>query len=178
MKKILSRMSLATLAIAIGIVSWGGPLHAQTTPSAPTDQQTPQQSPDTQAPATAPETTPQATPNSQPETQQPPAPEVPPQAQQAPSTQAPNQTSPNTSSPDTSTPNAGAKSATPSDATATSDSQTFSGTVTKQGDKYVLKDDAGKTYDIDHQTDVARFDGKRVRVQGTLDPTGKKIMVK
>ena len=55
--------------------------------------------------------------------------------------------------------------------------QTFSGTVVKQGDKYVLKDDAGKTYDIDHQTDVAKFEGKRVRVQGTLDPSGK-IMVK
>ena len=48
----------------------------------------------------------------------------------------------------------------------------------KQGDKYVLKDDAGKTYDIDHQTDVAKFEGKRVRVQGTLDETGKKILVK
>ena len=48
----------------------------------------------------------------------------------------------------------------------------------KQGDKYVLKDDSGTTYDIDHQSEVAKFDGKRVRVQGTLDPTGKKIMVK
>ena len=47
----------------------------------------------------------------------------------------------------------------------------------KQGDKYMLKDDTGKTYDIDHQTDVAKFEGKRVRVQGTLDPSGK-IMVK
>jgi len=33
--------------------------------------------------------------------------------------------------------------------------------VEKQGDKCVLKDDAGKTYDIDHQTDVAKFEGKR-----------------
>lgn len=49
--------------------------------------------------------------------------------------------------------------------------------MVKQGDKYVLKDDAGKTYDIDHQSDVAKFEGKRVRVQGTLDPSGK-IMVK
>jgi hypothetical protein len=48
----------------------------------------------------------------------------------------------------------------------------------KQGTKYVLKDDSGKTYDIDHQTDVAKFEGKRVRVQGTLDPSGNKIMVK
>ena len=47
----------------------------------------------------------------------------------------------------------------------------------KQGDKYVLKDEAGKTYDIDHQSDVAKFEGKRVRVQGTLDSNGK-ILVK
>jgi hypothetical protein len=175
--KILSRMSLATLTIAIGMISWGNPLHAQTTPSAPTDQQTPQASPspDAQAPAQAPETTPQATPNSQPETQQPPSPEMPPQSQQAPSAQTPDQSSPDT----TTAPSAGSKSAAPSDSTAAaSDSQTFSGTVVKQGDKYMLKDDAGKTYDIDHQTEVAKFDGKRVRVQGTLDPTGKKIMVK
>ena len=50
--------------------------------------------------------------------------------------------------------------------------------VEKEGDKYVLKDDAGKVYDIDHQTDVAKFEGKRVRVQGKLDETGKKILVK
>ena len=59
-----------------------------------------------------------------------------------------------------------------------SDTQTFSGTVTKQGDKYVLKDDSGKTYDIDHQDDVMKFAGKRVRVQGKLDDSGTKIMVK
>lgn len=70
---------------------------------------------------------------------------------------------------------------TPPDASASpngTDNQVFSGTVQKQGDKYVLKDDSGKIYDIDHQTDVAKFDGKRVRVQGTLDPSGRKIMVK
>ena len=155
MKKIFSRMSFATLAIAIGMISWGSTLHAQTTPTAPTDQQTPQ---------TAPDATPQ--------TQQPPSPEMPPQSQQTPSAQAPDQT------PDTTAPSSGSKSAAPSDSTAASDSQTFSGTVVKQGDKYVLKDDAGKVYDIDHQTEVAKFDGKKVRVQGTLDSTGKKILVK
>lgn len=58
------------------------------------------------------------------------------------------------------------------------DVQEFSGTVTKVGDKYVLKDDGGHTYDIDHQDEVKKFDGKRVRVKGTLDPTGQKILVK
>jgi hypothetical protein len=42
----------------------------------------------------------------------------------------------------------------------------------------MLKDDSGKMYDIDHQADVAKFDGKRVRVQGKLDDSGTKIMVK
>ncbi len=47
----------------------------------------------------------------------------------------------------------------------------------KSADKYVLKDDAGKVYDIDHQDQVKKFEGKRVRVQGTLDSTGTKIIV-
>jgi hypothetical protein len=72
------------------------------------------------------------------------------------------------------------KSAPPPDSTASpTDSQTFAGTVVKQGDKYVLKEEAsGKTYDIDHQDEVKKFEGKRVKVQGTLDPSGTKIMVK
>jgi hypothetical protein len=61
---------------------------------------------------------------------------------------------------------------------AATDSKVFSGTVVKQGDKYVLQDDSGKTYDIDHQDEVKKFEGKRVRVQGTLDDSGKKILVK
>jgi len=54
--------------------------------------------------------------------------------------------------------------------------QSFSGTVVKSGDKYVLKDEAsGNTYDIDHQDEVQKFDGKRVKVRGTLDSSGKMI---
>ena len=151
MKKIQSLSFLATLAIAIGMISWGSALHAQTTPSTPQDQQTPS-------------------------TQQPPSPEMPPSSQQTPSTQTPSQTPGQT--PDASTPQSGSTSRSGSAAATGTDSQTFSGTVVKQGDKYVLRDDSGQTYDIDHQTEVAKFDGKRVRVQGTLDPTGKKIMVK
>ena len=41
----------------------------------------------------------------------------------------------------------------------------------------MLKTDSGKTYDIDHQDDVKKFEGKRVRVQGTLDPSGTSISV-
>jgi hypothetical protein len=158
--KIQSLSFLATLAIVLGMISWGSALSAQTTPSSPTDQQTqPAPPPDTQStpsnqqPAPPPDTTP-----SQPT----PSPENPPASQQPPSAQTPDQAQ----APDS-------KAGMP----AASDSQTFSGTVMKSGDKYVLKDDSGKTYDIDHQDEVKKFDGKRVRVKGKLDDTGTKIQV-
>ncbi|MFZ0295745.1 MAG: DUF5818 domain-containing protein [Candidatus Sulfotelmatobacter sp.] len=54
------------------------------------------------------------------------------------------------------------------------DAQTFSGTIVKAGDKYVLQDAAsGKSYDIDHQEQVKQYEGKKVRVHGTLDASGK-----
>ena len=56
--------------------------------------------------------------------------------------------------------------------------QVFTGTILKSGDKYVLQDSTGgTTYDIDHQTEVKQFEGKKVRVHGTLDPGGKMIHV-
>ncbi len=162
MKKVQSLSFLATLAIALGMISWGSALHAQTTPSTTPDQQA-------QQPSSSPDTTPtQQTPQTQPT----PSPEMPPSSQQAPSAQTPDASTPQSGS------TAGSTSRSGSSAASGTDSQTFSGTVTKQGDKYVLRDDSGQTYDIDHQAEVAKFDGKRVRVQGTLDPTGKKIMVK
>ena len=142
---------LATLAIAIGMISWGSSLQAQNTPSTP-DQTTPQ-------------------------TQPAPTPEAPPASQQTPDAQTPTSQQPSSQSPDANAPQPGSKSSDNGSSATSTDTQTFSGTVVKQGDKYVLKDDAGKVYDIDHQTDVAKFEGKRVRVQGTLDANGK-ILVK
>jgi Protein of unknown function (DUF5818) len=56
--------------------------------------------------------------------------------------------------------------------------QTFTGIVTKQGNQYVLKDQSsGKTYELDHQDLVKKYEGKRVRVKGTLDPDGKTIHI-
>ena len=56
--------------------------------------------------------------------------------------------------------------------------QTFTGTIVKSGDKYVLEDTAtGKTYDIDHQDIVGQHVGRKVRVTGTLDPDGKTIHI-
>ena len=153
MKKILSLSFLATLAIAIGMISWGSVLQAQNTPSTSTPDQT------------------------TPQTQPAPSPEAPPASQQTPDAQTPTSQQPPSQSPDANAPQSGSKSSDSGASATGTDTQTFSGTVVKQGDKYVLKDDSGKIYDIDHQTDVAKFDGKRVRVQGTLDANGK-ILVK
>ena len=115
----------------IGIISWGGLLHAQ-------------------------QTTPDA--------QQSPQPTQPPPDQTAP---------PSQSQPD-------AKQA-PPDAEAQSSDQTgvqiFTGTVMKQGNKYVFQDASGAIYDVDHQAEVSKFEGKKVRIHGTLDPTTKMIHV-
>ena len=143
--RIQSLSFLATLAVVLGMISWGSALNAQTTPSAQ-DQQTPQ--------STTPDTPP---------------------AQQPPAAQTPDQTPP----PDQAQPpDQGQKPDSSAGMPTASDTQTFNGTVVKAGDKYMLKTDSGKTYDIDHQDDVKKFDGKRVKVQGKLDDTGTKILVK
>jgi hypothetical protein len=163
-KRIQTLSLFATLAIAIGMISWGSALHAQdTTPSTP-DRQA--QQPDTTPP---PQTSP-----STPDNQQYPTSQQQPSQQQPPDTQQP----PDSTAPSGRTPQTGAQRPSDSAASGGADTQTFSGTVMKQGDKYMLKDDSGHVYDIDHQDEVKKFDGKRVRVQGTLDPSGNKIMVK
>ncbi len=54
--------------------------------------------------------------------------------------------------------------------------QSFMGMIVKSGDKYVFQDAAtGNTYDIDHQDEVKKFEGKKVKVHGTLDANGKMI---
>jgi uncharacterized protein YdeI (BOF family) len=56
--------------------------------------------------------------------------------------------------------------------------QTFMGTIVKSGDKYKFQDAAsGNTYDIDHQDQAKQFEGKKVRVHGTLDESAKVIHV-
>ena len=160
--RIQSLSFLATLAIAFGMIAMGGTLHAQNSPSSSPDRQAqqPSQSPDT--------------------TQTPPPQSQEPPSTQSPSSQTPSQTPDTNRTPDTtpqSTPPSGSASGAAGAGTG-NESQVFSGTVVKQGDKYVLKDDSGKSYDIDHQDEVKKFEGKRVRVQGTLDPATNKLMVK
>jgi uncharacterized protein YdeI (BOF family) len=57
--------------------------------------------------------------------------------------------------------------------------QTFTGTIVKSGNKYMFQDAAsGNTYDIDHQDEVQKFEGKKVTVHGTLDANSKMIQIK
>lgn len=142
-----------TLVVVLGLISWGGSLQAQQTPPQsqqpmPETQQPPQQQPPTQAPD-------QSTPSQE----------------QTPSAQQPSSQSPSGQTPS----GQGGSQAQSSDPSGT---QTFTGTIVKQGDKYVLQDAAsGTTYDIDHQDEVKKFEGKKVRVHGTLDSSGKMIHV-
>jgi uncharacterized protein YdeI (BOF family) len=56
---------------------------------------------------------------------------------------------------------------------------TFTGTIAQHGERFVLKDDGGKTwYDLDDQTSAKKFAGKRVRVTGTLDASNNTIRVR
>jgi hemolysin activation/secretion protein len=57
--------------------------------------------------------------------------------------------------------------------------QTFTCTIVKSGNKYVFQDAASdNTYDIDHQDEVQKFEGKKVTVHGTLDANSKMIHIK
>jgi hypothetical protein len=56
--------------------------------------------------------------------------------------------------------------------------QNFAGTVVKTGDKWVLQDASGTSYDVDRQDLLKQYEGKKVTMKGTLDADGKTIHVK
>jgi hypothetical protein len=108
---------------------------------------------------------------STPSAQQPSQPSQPGQSGQAQPGQTPDTTSPSQPPAGQTAPDAQAQSA-------AGDGQSFSGTVAKSGDKFVLQDASGKTYDVDRQEELKKYEGKQVRIKGTLDPDGKTIHVK
>jgi len=99
------------------------------------------------------------------------------QTQESQSSQAPDQSQ---QAPPSQAPDAG-KSAPPDSqapAASSTDAQSFTGTIVKSGDKYKFQDaDTGNMYDIDHQDQVQKFEGKKVKVHGTLDASTKTIHV-
>ena len=48
---------------------------------------------------------------------------------------------------------------------------TFTGTVSKEGDGFTLKVSESTSYKLDNQRQVQQYEGQRVRVTGTLDPS-------
>lgn len=147
MKKRFELPFIVALVVLFSTISWGNLAQAQQT------------APDTQQPAQ--------------QTQQPPDTQAPPPSQtpQQPAQTQPSPSTPSQSGASTSAPNGSAQS----DA---SGSQEFVGTIVKQGDKYMFQDAAsGTTYDIDHQDEVKKFEGKKVRVHGNLDSSSKTIRV-
>jgi outer membrane biosynthesis protein TonB len=147
MKKQL-QWSISALVLFLSV---GIALNAQNKPQT--------QPPDAQAqqPATPDQTQPQSTPEAQ-------QPTAPPQTEPPATKQTPDQSGQ-------------AAPETKSDSNTTA-AQSFTGTVVKSGDKYVFQDAAtGNTYDIDHQDEVQKFEGKRVKVRGTLDASGKMIHI-
>ncbi len=126
---------------------------------------------------TAQQTTP-PTQTPDPQAQQPTAdqPAPPPTSEQSTTPAPPPAEQSQTPAPPAQTPDQATKPAPDSQTQSATGVQSFSGTVVKSGDKYMLQDEAsGTTYDIDHQDQVQKFEGKRVKVKGTLDASGKMI---
>jgi hypothetical protein len=54
--------------------------------------------------------------------------------------------------------------------------QTFTGTIVKDGDKYILKA-SGNVYELDDQERAKQYEGKQVKIAGTLGATGNTLHV-
>ena len=78
----------------------------------------------------------------------------------------PSQTPPSQTQPDQAVPN-------PDQAKTT----TFTGTIVKDGEQYVLRDSSGGVYKLDDSSRAQAFEGKTVKVTGRLDADSKMIHV-
>ena len=68
---------------------------------------------------------------------------------------------------------------TPAEPTANQNStaQSFVGTIGRESESYILKVSEGISYKLDNQEGVQQYEGKRVRVTGTLDSSANLIHV-
>lgn len=65
----------------------------------------------------------------------------------------------------------------PDDQSPMSETKTFAGKIVKAGNKLVLSDAQGKTYQLDDQQKAQEFVNKSVKVTGVLDPSTGMIRV-
>jgi hypothetical protein len=56
-------------------------------------------------------------------------------------------------------------------------SATFTGTIAKDGDQFVLRDSSGAVYKLDDSERAKPFEGKSVKIMGHLDTEAKLIHV-
>jgi uncharacterized protein YdeI (BOF family) len=56
-------------------------------------------------------------------------------------------------------------------------SSTFTGTVVKNGEQYMLRDSSGQIFGLDDSDKAKQFEGKTVKVTGQLDAQAKVIHV-
>ncbi len=59
----------------------------------------------------------------------------------------------------------------------TTAASTFTGTVVKNGEQYMLRDSSGQIYGLDDSDKAKQFEGKTVKVTGQLDDQAKVIHV-
>ena len=62
-------------------------------------------------------------------------------------------------------------------ATQETEAQTFVGQIMNHDGKYALHSEDGKTYQLDNQDKAKEFDGKKVKITGTLDEESMVIHV-
>jgi hypothetical protein len=55
--------------------------------------------------------------------------------------------------------------------------KTFTGTIAKKGDQFILTDESKSSYQLDDQETAEKFAGKKVRVKGILDAVNNTIRI-
>lgn len=55
--------------------------------------------------------------------------------------------------------------------------QTFTGTIVKDGSSYILKVSKNNVYQLDDQEKAKRYEGKQVKIEGTLDANGNSLHI-
>jgi len=65
----------------------------------------------------------------------------------------------------------------PAPAANTSQAQTFSGAIIRDGSQYVLRVEGDKSYQLDDQERAKRYEGKQVRIKGTVDSDGERLRI-
>jgi hypothetical protein len=55
--------------------------------------------------------------------------------------------------------------------------QTFTGTIVRDGSRYVLKVSSNSAYQLDDQERARQYEGKQVKIAGTLDANGNSLHI-